>query len=58
MKELKQRIHENGIDYVLAGDYYIPAVKPPEEERPSGNGGVCTGRIWRTPTLSCSTTSF
>ncbi len=34
MKELKQRIHENGIDYVLVGDYYIPAVKLPEEERP------------------------
>ena len=59
MKELKQRIHENGIDYVLAGDYYIPAIKLPEEERPIGKwGGVCTGRIWRTPTLSCSTTSF
>ena len=39
MMELKQRIHENGIDYVLAGDYYIPAVKPPEEERPIGKWG-------------------
>ena len=39
MKELKQRIHENGIDYVLAGDYYIPAVKLPEEERPIGKWG-------------------
>ena len=24
MKELKPRIHENGIDYVLVGDYYVP----------------------------------
>lgn len=39
MKELKQRIHENGIDYVLAGDYYIPVVKLPEEERPIGKWG-------------------
>ena len=39
MKELKQRIHENGIDYVLAGDYYIPAIKLPEEERPIGKWG-------------------
>ena len=39
MKELKQRIHENGIDYVLVGDYYIPAAKLPEEERPIGKWG-------------------
>ena len=39
MKDLKQRIHENGIDYVLVGDYYIPAVKLPEEERPIGKWG-------------------
>ena len=39
MKELKQRIHENGIDYVLAGDYYVPAIKLPEEERPIGKWG-------------------
>jgi len=39
MKELKQRIHENGIDYVLVGDYYIPAIKLPEEERPIGKWG-------------------
>lgn len=54
MKELKQRIHENGIDYVLAGDYYVPAIKPPEEERPIGKWG----HIWRTPTPSCSITLF
>ena len=39
MKELKQRIHENGIDYVLVGDYYIPAVKLPDDDRPIGKWG-------------------
>ena len=31
MNELKQRKTENGIDYVLVGDYYIPDLKLPEE---------------------------
>ena len=39
MKELKPRIHENGIDYVLVGDYYVPDLKLPEERRPSGHWG-------------------
>ncbi len=34
MGELKKRITENGIDYILAGDYYIPDLKLPEENRP------------------------
>lgn len=33
MQELKKRIHENGIDYVLVGDYYVPEMKLPEEKR-------------------------
>ena len=36
MKELKPRITENGIEYVLVGDYYIPDLKFPEENRPIG----------------------
>ena len=36
MKELKPRIHENGIDYILVGDYYVPDWKLPEEHRPIG----------------------
>lgn len=34
MNELKQRIHDNtnGLDYVLAGDYYIPAIGLPEND--------------------------
>lgn len=29
MNELKPRIHENGIDYILVGDYYVPDLKLP-----------------------------
>ena len=39
MQELKKRIHENGIDYVLAGDYYIPEMTLPEEKRTIGHYG-------------------
>jgi hypothetical protein len=39
VKEMKERITENGIDYVLVGDYYIPDLKIPEEERPIGKYG-------------------
>lgn len=31
---MEERITKNGIDYVLVGDYYIPDLKLPEEERP------------------------
>lgn len=30
---------ENGMDYVLVGDYYIPALQLPEENRPIGIWG-------------------
>ena len=39
MSELKPRIMENGIDYILVGDYYIPDLKLPEEHRPIGKYG-------------------
>ena len=39
MGELKPRITENGIDYILVGDYYIPDLKLPEEHRPIGKYG-------------------
>lgn len=39
MKELKPRIHENGIDYILVGDYYVPDLKLSEEHRPIGHWG-------------------
>ena len=42
MNELKASIHDeaNGLDYVLAGDYYIPAIELPEDDdRPIGKWG-------------------
>ena len=39
MQELKKRIYENGIDYVLAGDYYVPEMKLTEEKRTIGHYG-------------------
>ena len=37
--KLKPRIHENGIDYTLSGDCYLPELKLPEETRPIGRWG-------------------
>ena len=42
MNELKPRIHDEatGLDYVLVGDYYIPAIELPEDDdRPIGKWG-------------------
>ena len=42
MNELKPRIHDetNGLDYVLAVDYYIPAIELPwDEDRSIGKWG-------------------
>ena len=42
MDELKPRIHDemNGLDYILVGDYYIPAIELPEDDdRPIGKWG-------------------
>ena len=39
MSELKPRITEKRIDYILVGDYYIPDLKRPEEHRPIGKHG-------------------
>lgn len=39
MNELKEEIHENGIDYILVGDYYIPDLRLPEENRSIGYFG-------------------
>ena len=36
---MKEKITKNGIEYVLVGDYYIPDLKLPEEERPIGKYG-------------------
>lgn len=39
MNELKPRIQQNGIDYILVGDYYVPDLKLPEEQRSIGKWG-------------------
>ena len=42
MNELKPKIHDevNDLDYVLVGDYYIPAIELPEgDDRPIGKWG-------------------
>ena len=42
MNELKPTIHDeaNGLDYILVGDYYIPAIELPEDDdRPIGKWG-------------------
>lgn len=39
MAELEKRIYENGIDYVLVGDCYIPDLKSPEEKQSIGRWG-------------------
>ncbi len=42
MEELKLSIHDEatGLDYVLAGDYYIPAIELPEDDdHPVGKWG-------------------
>ena len=61
MKELKPRIHENGIDYILVGDYYVPDWKLPEEIRPVGHWGrlhqaylwMCRPGFYSELVLSC-----
>ena len=57
MGELKSRITENGIDYILVGDYYIPDLKLPEEHRPIGKYGRLHREYLR-ESLMRSTMSF
>ncbi len=37
---MESRITENGINYVLVGDYYIPEIGMKEERRPIGKYGM------------------
>lgn len=36
---MESKMNINGLNYVLAGDYYIPDLKLPDEERPIGKYG-------------------
>ena len=42
MSEQRKIIHDdnNGLDYVLVGDYYLPMIDLPEEIRPIGYWGI------------------
>lgn len=42
MGEQRKMIHDdnNGLDYVLVGDYYLPVLSLPEEPRPIGYWGM------------------
>lgn len=39
MSNFKPTIEENGIQYTLVGDYYVPTLKLPEEKHPIGKWG-------------------
>ena len=39
MEKLRQTIQEHGIRYQLEGDYYLPVLELPEENRPLGLWG-------------------
>ena len=39
MEELKTAIQEQGIRYILKGDFYLPDLELPEESRPIGRWG-------------------
>ena len=39
MEHLPKKIYQNGISYTLVGDYYIPGLQLPEENRPIGIWG-------------------
>ena len=39
MEELRQTIQEHGIRYQLEGDYYLPILELPKENRPLGRWG-------------------
>lgn len=50
MSELRKKIHDdnNGLDYVLVGDYYLPVLSLPEETRPMAAGDATGGISERT----------
>ena len=41
MNDLPQHVHDegNGLDYTLYGDYYLPDLELPKEQRPIGRWG-------------------
>ncbi len=47
MEKLPKYTHENGIDYVLVVDYYIPMLTLPEENRPIGRWGADAPEVFK-----------
>ncbi len=45
VKLMENKKNINHMEYVLAGDYYIPELKLPHEKRPSENTDGCTESI-------------
>lgn len=37
---MKEKIYENGIEYILVGDYYLPNIVLPHEKRHIGKCGM------------------
>lgn len=54
MENIKKCIHDdsNGLDYVLVGDYYITALKMPEESRSIGRLGPDAPGLYQTSEYS------
>ena len=50
--KLKPNIHENGIDYTLSGDCYLPELRLPEDNRPIGRWGRLHREYLKTYRLS------
>ena len=45
VKLMENKKSIKNMEYVLAGDYYIPELKLPHEQRPSGNTDGCGKHI-------------
>lgn len=43
---MKKRIFENGIYYVLVGDYYVPELSLPNEPRSIGRWGATPSGVF------------
>ena len=57
-KFMENKMKNNSIEYMLAGDYYIPDLKLPNEERPLESTVGCTVIISKRITLCGLTISF
>ena len=56
MVELKKRLHDaqNGLDYALVGDYYLPDLVFDESADPIGRWGRMHGRYLKDAETACA----